>query len=291
MSLTIRIGTRGSALALWQARAVAAALPAPYVGHIIPVHSSGDWHPGAQEAPLPPDVGGKALFAKELEEALLAGDIDCAVHSVKDMAAVLPNGLMLAAVLSRDEARDALIGPEPCVGMRLGSVSPRRAAFAQVLWPGVHIVPLRGNVDTRLAKWEKGMADSLILSATGLMRLGLDRHITRLLTLKEMVPAAGQGAIGIEARTDTPLLPLLESLNAKNDYMCVKAERAATCALGGNCHSAIGAHAVLEEKETKMRLYVALGAKRVEVLGSAQEGHILAQDAAKFLVQDADSKS
>lgn len=249
----IRIGTRGSPLALWQARAVAAALPVP--SEIVVVRTSGDWRPADGEGPLNPDAGGKALFARELEEALAAGAVDCAAHSVKDLAAALPGRMVLAACLPRGQARDALVGAEPGPGTRIGTASPRRAAFIVQRWPDAQEVSIRGNVGTRIEKLDAGQVDALVLAAAGLQRLGLADRITRLLSMEEMLPAAGQGAVGIEVRDDSPLIPMLRAAGCGQTLACVTAERACVAALGGDCHSAIAAHATPRGRGLHLRAW------------------------------------
>jgi hydroxymethylbilane synthase len=232
---------------------VAAALSVP--SEIVPIRTSGDWRAGEAEAPLPEDGGGKALFAKEIEEALLAGAVDIAVHSAKDLAAVLPEGLVLAACLPRGEARDALVGAEPAPGARIGTTSPRRAAFARALWPGAEIVPLRGNVGTRLDKLDAGAVGALILAGAGLERLGLTHRVARYLSVDEMLPAAGQGAIAVECRTDSPHLKILRAMGCPQTLACVTAERACVAALGAGCRDAIAAHAVPRGRGLALRAW------------------------------------
>jgi len=230
----IKIGTRGSPLALWQANEVARLINAPF--EIVPIVTSGDWKPSHGDSPLNPDAGGKALFTKEIEAALFAGEIDCAVHSVKDME---PNCVGLKYALPRGDAFDAIVG----TGFtRIGTTSPRRAMFAKKLWPNAQILPIRGNVETRLKKLDDGQYDTIILAAAGLQRLGLAHRITRILGAHEMLPAAGQGAIGIQALRD---IDALAAISCDDTMRCITAERAAVAKLDGNCQSAIGAHATI----------------------------------------------
>src|SRR3954452_5246983 len=208
----LRIGTRGSHLALWQARTVAALIEQR--GHdveLMVIKTSGD---RLQEAPLA-EVGGKRLFVKEIEDALLTNEIDLAVHSAKDMPAVLPEGLEVAAVLPREDPRDALVLPGGTQAVDLaaavarmgdsptiGTSSVRRIAQLAMLLPRARFVPMRGNVDTRLRKLDAGGFDALVLAAAGLKRLGLGRRISAAIPLAACVPAPGQGIVAIEIRAD-----------------------------------------------------------------------------------------
>ena len=203
----LRIGTRGSPLALVQARAVRARL-AGTIGvdeeaiALVTIRTSGD---AIQDRPLA-DIGGKGLFTKEIEEALLGGRIDLAVHSAKDMPTFSQPGLMLAACLEREDPRDVFISrkakslSELPAGATLGTASPRRQAIVKRARGDLHVVPLRGNVETRLRKLESGEVDATILALAGMKRLGLTQHATRIMSADEFLPAVGQGAIGIEAR-------------------------------------------------------------------------------------------
>src|SRR6478672_3822636 len=205
----LRIGTRGSPLALVQAHMVQARLAAALgvdVGAIelATIRTSGDV---TQDRPLA-EEGGKGLFTKEIEEALLDGRIDLAVHSAKDMPTILPKGLVLAACLEREDPRDVFISHHaPSLGelprgARLGTASLRRQAIAKRARPDLRVTPLRGNVETRLRKLEAGEVDATLLALAGLKRLGLAEHATDIMSADEFLPAVGQGAIGIEARND-----------------------------------------------------------------------------------------
>ena len=197
------------------------------------------------------EAGGKGLFVKEIEEALLDGRIDCAVHSMKDMPAELPAGLCIAAIPEREDPRDALISrngarfdvlPE---GARLGTASLRRQAQALHRRPDLRIEMLRGNVDTRLARLEAGEFDAILLAAAGLRRLGLEDHITEFLDPVEAPPAPGQGALAIQTRTADSDAPWLAALRDAPTLIAVAAERGALEALEGSCRTAVGAHARL----------------------------------------------
>ncbi len=258
MQLNPRLGTRGSPLAMVQARKVAAALevaerwPAGHV-EIVPVKTSGD---KIADRPLA-EVGGKALWTKELDSALLGGDVDFCVHSMKDVESIRPKEIRLVAIRPRVHVEDKLIGADSIDDLKQGAVlgtsSPRRAAQMLAARPDLKIVPLRGNVDTRLKKLEAGEVDATILSAAGLHRLGLD-HIGKPIPFEIMLPAPGQGALGIECRADDEqcmqLLKLLDDLQAR---CAVETERAFARALGGSCHSPVGALATVDRQQVHLR--------------------------------------
>ena len=247
----LRIGTRGSPLALVQARTVRARL-ASALGvneeaiELKVIRTTGD---AIQERPLA-DVGGKGLFTKEIEEALLDGHIDLAVHSAKDMPTFSQPGLMLAACLEREDPRDVFISRKASSfadlpqGATLGTTSPRRQAIAKHLRPDLRFVPLRGNVATRLAKLDAGEMDATILALAGMKRLGLDSHATRIMPVHEFLPAAGQGAIAIETREDNAktreLLARIDHADTSTTLAC---ERAFLGVLDGSCKTPIGAFA------------------------------------------------
>jgi hydroxymethylbilane synthase len=240
----IVIGSRGSALALWQARHIAAHLESMGVQTRIEViTTSGD---KIQNWPLA-KVGGKGLFTKEIEEALLDGTIDLAVHSMKDVPTAVPKGLIIAAIPQREEARDALIGctvAELRAGMRIGTSSLRRSSQLLAREPGVQIEMLRGNVDTRLRKFDDGKYDAIVLAAAGLRRLGLQDRIRELFPVDVMCPAVGQGALAIETRDDNgPAQQAARSLDHPETRTAVTAERALLETLGGNCQVPVGAFA------------------------------------------------
>jgi len=252
-----RLGTRGSKLALVQARKIASALevverwPAGHV-EIVPVKTSGDKF---TDRPLA-EIGGKALWTKELDEALLSGDVDFCVHSMKDVEAIRPPEIRLAAIRPRLYVEDKLIGADSIDELKEGAVvgtsSPRRAAQLLAARPDLKIVPLRGNVDTRLKKLDAGEVDATILSAAGLHRLGLD-HVGRAIPFEVMLPAPGQGALGVECRSDdTDLMQLLKHLDHSDSRSGVMAERAFARALGGSCHSPVGALASVERGQLRL---------------------------------------
>lgn len=249
-----RIGTRGSRLALVQAREVRDRLIAahglePKSVVISTILTSGD---RIRDRPLA-EIGGKGLFIKEIEEALLSRKIDVAVHSMKDMPAVLPPGLAIACLLKREDPRDAFISREADSiamlreGAVVGSSSVRRAAQLKAMRPDLEIVPFRGNVDTRLSKLAHGEVDATILACAGLRRLGLTHEITAPIPPDVMLPAVAQGAIGIEIRSgDSHMRDLLAPLNDAATERQIAAERAFLVALDGSCRTPLAGHAVLK---------------------------------------------
>jgi hydroxymethylbilane synthase len=253
-----RLGTRGSPLAMIQARKIASALevaerwPAGHV-KIVTIKTSGD---RITDRPLA-EVGGKRLWTKEIDSALLSGDIDFAVHSMKDVEVVRPPELRLAAIRPRVYLEDKLIGANSLDELKEGAVvgtsSPRRAAQLLAERPDLKIVPLRGNVETRLKKVEAGDVDATILSAAGLHRLGLD-HVGTPLSFDVMLPAPGQGALGVECRADdSDCLASLKLLDDSASRCAVEAERAFARALGGSCHSPVAALATVNRMQVHLR--------------------------------------
>jgi hydroxymethylbilane synthase len=249
----IRIGTRGSVLALAQAHEVRAGIEGAHGAgvHEIEVRvirTSGD---RIQDRPLA-EVGGKGLFTKEIEEALLAGEIDLAVHSMKDMPTVLPAGLTIACYLPRADVRDAFISAKAAslaqltAGAVVGTSSLRRQAQVLRLRPDLRVVPLRGNVDTRLRKLADGVADATLLACAGLARLGMEGRITAPVPPEEMLPAVAQGAIGIEIRADDEAAAhLLAPINHQQTALTVAVERAFLARLDGSCRTPIAGLAEL----------------------------------------------
>lgn len=211
------------------------------------VKTSGD---AMADAPLA-RAGGKGLFTKEIEDALLAGIVDVAVHSLKDMPTELPDGLALQAVPEREDVRDAMVGrrlAELAHGARVGTGSPRRAAQLKALRPDLVIEAIRGNVDTRLRKLDEGRYDAIVLAAAGLRRLGWAARIAELLPVHVMCPAAGQGALAIETRADEGAAArLCRQLNHSDSWAAVTAERALLSALGGGCRVPVGANAMVAD--------------------------------------------
>jgi hydroxymethylbilane synthase len=247
----LRIGTRASKLALTQSGHVrdriAAAIPAGSVS-LAHITTSGD----RIQDRLLTEIGGKGLFTQEIEEALLSGRIDCAVHSLKDMPAVSPGGLVIAAIPEREDPRDAILSPSYASidalppGARLGTASLRRQTQARHRRPDLAIVPLRGNVDTRIAKLEAGEADAILLAMSGLNRLGLGHLPRGFIDPWECPPAPGQGALAIQTREADADARWLEGLKHRPTTLAVAAERGALTALEGSCRTAIGAYARLD---------------------------------------------
>lgn len=254
----LRIGTRRSPLALAQAEMTATAIRAAYdleadAVVLVPMLSSGD---KIQDRPLA-EIGGKALWTKELERALIEDEIDIGVHSMKDVETVRAPQFQLSAMLPRADVRDRLVGAVEVEALprnaHVGTSSPRRAAQLKSMRPDLRISPIRGNVATRLAQIEAGDFDATMLAAAGLDRLGM-RDIGTSLSIDVMLPASAQGAIGIDhlsARGD--LATFLEAINDEATFTAVMAERAFLEALGGNCHSPVAAHAVVEGAEIFLR--------------------------------------
>ena len=258
MAQSIRIGTRGSPLALAQARMTRDALAACGAGEIeiVTIRTSGD---RIQDRPLS-EAGGKGLFTKEIEEALLGGAIDLAVHSAKDMPTVLPDGLMLAACLPREDVSDAFISRKAASlrdlahGAVVGTASLRRQAMVKRLRPDVSTVVLRGNVETRLRKLEAGEVDATLLALAGLKRLGLADKATALLDAQEFLSAVGQGAITIEARVDDAgTRALLAKIDHADTSVALACERAFLAVLDGSCRTPIAGHAVLNGDAVSFR--------------------------------------
>jgi hydroxymethylbilane synthase len=247
----LRIGTRGSPLALWQAREVQARLAAahgvaPEMIAITVIKTSGDI---IQDRPLS-EVGGKGLFTKEIEQALSEGRIDLAVHSSKDMPTVLPDGLMLAACLPREDVRDAFISRKAATlaglprGAVVGTASLRRQAMVKRLRPDLQVVPFRGNVETRLKKLDDGVVDATLLALAGLKRLGRGDAATSILDADAFLPAVGQGAIGIETRADDRRTRDLVAVIGDADTLtALTTERAFLAVLDGSCRTPIAGHA------------------------------------------------
>ena len=266
----LRLGTRGSALALAQARKVASAIeaaqrwPEGWV-EIVTVTTTGD---KVQDRPLA-DIGGKALWTKELDRALLEGEVDFCVHSMKDVESVRPNEIHIAAVRPRGDVRDRIVGADSIdklkQGARVGTSSPRRAAQVRRLRPDVEIVPIRGNVETRLKKVESGEVDATLLASAGLKRLEIDAGTA--IPTEIILPAPGQAVIGMECRTnDTRTQSVLSTVSNSITYHCVMAERAFPRALGATCHSPVAAFCVLEDGDLRMRaqLFSEDGSEMVE---------------------------
>lgn len=271
----LRIGTRDSALALWQSRRVAELLghqPAAPSVELVPIRTEGDRH---TDVPLWA-VQGRAFFTKEIDRALLANEVDLAVHSLKDLATKMEPGIELAAVLEREDPRDALIAPDHSLslaelpkGARVGTSSLRRRAFLAHARPDIEPLDLRGNVPTRMEKLRQGAYDAIILATAGLKRLGLDTHISCRLPIQVFPPAASQGAIGICARSnDTEALRWLRPLDHLPTRLATSAERALLRRIEGGCQVPLGALASL--RGDRLNLYAAVCALDGSTLLSAE---------------------
>ena len=263
MTQPLKIGTRGSALALWQAEWVKAQIQSKQPQReieLVIIKTKGD---KIQDVPLA-KVGGKGLFVKELEEALLVAEIDLAVHSMKDVPSVMPEGLVLKVILQREDPRDVLLScrfaslAELPQGAVVGSSSLRRQSQLLNLRPDLKVNSLRGNVNTRIGKLESGQFDAILLAAAGVKRLGITQHVVEYLDPHTMIPANGQGAIGIEIRQqDESTAALIASLNHLATWQCVTAERAFLAELEGGCQVPIAGYAQLQNDTLRMQGRVA----------------------------------
>ena len=301
----LRIGTRGSALALWQARAVAAALHGNGMeAELVIITTRGD---ARQDTPLAA-LGGKGVFVTEIHEAMRRGEVDLAVHSAKDMAATAPEGLVIAAVLPREDPRDALVLPQgrledtrhtgplaaPLAAPRLrelrviGTGSPRRSAQLRRAHASARFEPIRGNVDTRLRKLDAGEVDALVLACAGLRRLGLAERISAAMPVDQCLPAPGQGIIAIEARADdAAALEAAASLNHASTRSALAAEQAVVAALGGGCQLPLGVLADIAGTEIFVQAVAAsldgLRMVRAETRGRCDEARAVGERLAQAL--------
>ena len=269
---SIVIATRESALAMWQAQHVRCLLQKLYPRlniSVLGMTTEGDRRLDSSLA----KIGGKGLFVKELEQALLDGRADIAVHSMKDVPMVLPDGFMIAATMAREEPRDAFVSnrfdslQSLPAGSIVGTSSLRRESLIRARRPDLQVQPLRGNVQTRLRKLDENQFMAIILAAAGLKRLGLQQRITQLLEPEESLPAVGQGALGIECRADRPELgDLLEPLDDDPTRRCVEAERSLSRALAGSCNVPLGGYAQIIGDQMRLRGFVAKpdGSKLIE---------------------------
>jgi len=257
----LRIGTRGSALALWQARSIARVLRenTGIEPEIVIIKTSGDKFQQTSFS----QIGTKGVFIKELEDALLDKRIDLAVHSMKDVPTEIPTGLAIAAIGRREDVRDALLSASGATlatllqGARVGTSSLRRQSQLLFARPDLRLLELRGNVDTRIEKLKRGDYDAIVLAKAGLDRLGLSGNISQVLPHDLSLPAAGQGAIGIEARLeDAETRSILAALNDMETNKAVAAERAALAGLGGGCQVPIGAWGRVENEKLVLDVVV-----------------------------------
>ena len=296
--------TRRSPLALAQCRAFVASLRAtdPSLdAREMQVVTSGD---RIQDRPLF-EVGGKGLFVKEIEEALLAGSADFAVHSMKDVPAVLPEGLVIACVPSRQDPRDALVAPRHGTlqalpfGARVGTSSLRRVVAIQAFRPDLRVASIRGNVDTRLRKVDQGDCEAVVLARAGLLRLGLESRATEVLPADLSLPAPGQGALGIECRADdVAVRALLALAHDGQAAVAVCAERAVLEALGGDCKTPLGAYAEKVGGSMRLRAFVAesdgTGTRRAERIvpwpADEEEARALGRELGRALAQSGSTR-
>lgn len=291
----VRIGSRGSALALAQAHWIRDEIMRQHselAVELCVIKTSGDRF---ADRPLA-SLGGKGVFTKEIEEALQTGEIDLAVHSMKDLPVELPEGLVIAAVPRREDARDVLVSRTGAAfqelpgGARLGTGSLRRRSQLLHRRGDLNVLPIRGNVDTRLKKLDRGELDALVLAAAGLKRLGLADRVREYLADEVCVSAVAQGALAVEAREDPSLRELLAFLHDIGTYSEVTAERALLEALGGDCKVPVGARARLEGSRLELVAVVARGdgsdLRRGAISGSAAEAHRLGRSLAEQLLRD-----
>jgi hydroxymethylbilane synthase len=309
---TLRIGTRGSALALWQAHHVEALIgsqPGAPPVELVRIRTEGDVR---TDVPLW-QIGGRAFFTKEIDKALLSNEIDIAVHSLKDLSTVLESGIELAAALEREDPRDALLSRSGARlvdlprGARIGTSSLRRRAFVARARPDIELLELRGNVPTRIERLKHGDYDAIILAAAGLRRLGLDQHISELLSLEEFPPAVSQGAIGVCMRTgDVEAGRWLQKLDDRASRLATTAERAVLRKLEGGCQVPLGAIGTLEGDTLRLHAAVCAldGSKMIQAksqmpatlanavsLGQRLAEDLLSQGAAGLMANERTARS
>lgn len=258
----LKVGTRGSALALAQTRWVVERLKEKHprsVIEIVPIKTTGDRMSSVSLSV----IGGKGVFVKEIEEALLRGEVDLAVHSMKDLPSDLPSDLVIGAVPMREDPRDVFIsGDGRCLerlkpGARIGTGSLRRGLQLRRLVPSVEVVPIRGNLDTRIRKIEREKLDGIIVAAAGLRRMGWEERATQFLSVETMIPAVGQGALAIERRrADGDVAEAVSFLNDPVTEQAVTAERSFLAVLGGGCQIPVAAHAVVEGDRLNLRAII-----------------------------------
>ncbi len=295
---SLTIGSRGSQLALWQANYIARRLSERGLSTRIQIiKTSGDHLPAASLV----EAGGKGLFTKEIEEALLAGSIDIAVHSLKDLPTETPNGLSIAAIPEREDPRDAILDrrlDDLPPGARIGTSSGRRAAQLRLLRPDLKIEAIRGNVDTRIRKLKQGQYDAIVLAVAGLRRLGLDHDMAEIFSPEQICPAPGQGALAVQTRENDPARELCAQLTHQQSSQAVGCERAALAALGGGCQLPVGVFARPEGESLQVIAIVvspdgsrhlratATGARNFpEDLGESIAGELLARGAGDILAE------
>ncbi len=293
MTRTIKIATRESKLALWQARHVRDLIQAAHADvkvEIVGMTTEGDRN---KQSPLS-QIGGKGVFVKELELALIDGSADIAVHSMKDVPSILPAGLMIAAIVKRADPRDAFVSvryqrlSEVPAGGKIGSSSLRRRLQLKAAFSELQYLELRGNVDTRLGKLDAGEFDGIILAVAGLQRLGLDR-VTQALDTGYCIPSAGQGAVGIECRSDdSEIIQMLESINHEQTSVCVACERRITASLEATCNLPIAAFAEITGGTISVQTFVSDESGdqslRESISGPVEDASRLADDLTRKLL-------
>ena len=291
---SLRIATRESALALWQANHVKTCLEAHHPELSCVIHGMTTEGDRNKASPLN-RMGGKGVFIRELEMALQDGSVHVAVHSMKDLPGQLPAGLEISAMLKRANPADAMVSNHHARladlpnAARVGSSSLRRVRQLQARYPALEFAGLRGNVDTRLRKLDAGDYDAIILAVAGLERLDLGARVTEIMKVEEVVPAAGQGAIGIEARSDDEeVKALLESVDYPETSLCVNAERQVTQMLGSSCNLPVGVHAFVTGEQMTLRAFVSdLEGEQViqeDLSGDASAAQALAQELGQRLL-------
>ena len=311
-SRVLRIGTRGSALALWQAHHVEALIkvqPGAPAVELVRIKTEGDVR---TDVPLW-QIGGRAFFTKEIDKALLGNEIDIAVHSLKDLSTVLDPGIELAAALEREDPRDAVLSRSGArlmdlpKGARVGTSSLRRRAFIARLRPDIELLELRGNVPTRIERMKNGDYDAIILAAAGLRRLELDQHISELLPVDEFPPAVSQGAIGVCMRTgDSDAGQWLKKLDNRASRLATTAERALLRRLEGGCQVPLGAIGSLDgetlrlqavvcsldgKKNIQAKSQLAASLENATALGQKVADDLLSQGAASLMANERTARS
>lgn len=292
---TLKLGTRGSKLALIQAGHVKGALESLHEDihvEIVIIKTSGDWSPAQGEVALSEAQGGKGQFIKEIERALASGEIDCGVHSLKDVPAILPDGFMVSHILRREDPRDVLLCRDAQVktisdlpkGAVIGTSSKRRSMFALAARPDCKTTILRGNVDTRMEKLRNGQVDATFLAAAGLSRMGLLEAATGIIPVDDMIPCAGQGAICLEIRqNDQETQVLLDPVHDEETALCCIAERAVLAATNASCHTPIGVYAQWRE-DNHIYLRATIGMEDGSQIFAAEDTmHITTEDEAMAL--------
>jgi len=293
---TLTIATRGSILALWQANWVREKIleqHSEFNVELLTVTTAGD----RNQQQVLSEIGGKGLFVKDLENALLDGSADLAVHSMKDVTSILPEGLEISVIAERDDPRDAWICPkygsieDLPKGAIVGTSSLRRTAFLKHLRPDIEVHSLRGNVPTRLGKLDRGEVDAIILAVSGLKRINLENRITAIFPMKLMLPAIGQGAIGIETRTgDHDSLSLVEHINDPVTHDCLLAERSLLTELEGNCQIPLAGYCINRDEELHLKsaLCDIEGKSLIEYEARAQPHNavILGKESAEWLLNN-----